>query len=111
MADLTNDNQMWEVKKGEIKTIEIGSGITSIGANAFENCSSLCEMKLPESLLLLSEYVFYNCEALERVTIPDGITAIQESVFEGCETVVLVVGPGSPGEAYAIGNELLYETR
>ncbi len=46
---------------------EEGSVCVSIGSYAFQNCLSLTEITLPESLKTLEEYAFYNTKALTKI--------------------------------------------
>ncbi len=58
----------WAALSAEIKTVVIGSGITRIGARAFQDCSRLTSVTLPESgLSEIGECAFYYCGSLERL--------------------------------------------
>ena len=67
-----------------IKTLIIDEGVTSIGDRAFQGCSNLSNVQLPNSLALINDSAFYGCSSLTSVTIPDGVKRIDNSAFEGC---------------------------
>ena len=45
--------------------------VTSIGGHAFENCSSLTSITIPNSIKSISEYAFYKCAKLSAVKVHD----------------------------------------
>ena len=57
-------SQMNEKKKHSttISTITTPEGVTSIGKECFNGCSSLTNVQLPSSLLSIGDYAFYSIE-------------------------------------------------
>ena len=76
-----------------VKEIRCGSHVTSIGNSAFNNCSSLASVLIPESVTSISGYAFYNCYSLASVTIPDGETSIGSNAFNSCYSLASVTIP------------------
>ena len=74
-------------------SVTIPDSVTSIGAWAFENCSSLTNVTLPGSLASLPDGVFENCTSLTTVTIPSTVTNIGEYVFFGCSLLASITVP------------------
>ena len=70
-----------------IQKIEIGTGITSIGTYAFNNCYSLSSITIPDSVISIGTQAFYSCSALSSVTIPDGVTTIRDAAFYNCSSL------------------------
>ena len=46
------------------------SKVKCIKTNAFENCTSLKEIVIPDSVTIIEKYVFKGCSALESITLP-----------------------------------------
>lgn len=71
----------------------IPSGCVVVGGSAFQQCSSLKWMQLPNSLIDLSgKYTFYLCTALKYVTLEQGFNAkrlnLSASTLYSAETIV-----------------------
>lgn len=57
----------WEEIRDEIRRVRICTGLESVGDCAFQNCTSLEELELPEMLVYLGVYSFRGCTALKDV--------------------------------------------
>ena len=78
-----------------LKKAIISNGIREIGKNAFENCNSLEEVQLPDSLLTIGECAFACCNTLKKIIIPKNVKKIGESAFQGCPSLEEVQLPDS----------------
>ena len=69
-----------------ITSIEIPGSVLSIGASAFEACSSLAgNLVLPEGLQTIGERAFYQCKALTgSLHIPNSVTSLGAYAFYRC---------------------------
>lgn len=67
-----------------LTSINLPENITSIGANAFYNCSNLTGVTLPKNLTTISEGMFYGCANLANIALPDNITTIDQYAFCRC---------------------------
>ena len=76
-----------------LQKVEIGNGVTSIGANAFLNCSSLASVVIPNGVTSIGSYTFNYCYSLASVVIPNGVTSIGGNVFQNCSSLASVVIP------------------
>ena len=114
MYDYNGMNMPWIEEIENIKSIEIGEGITAIGEWAFANLSNAASVVIPSSVTTIGEGAFAVCgfssidipstvtsigsyafteSKLINVTIPGGVTVINKCVFQGCDLLESVVIP------------------
>ena len=69
--------------------------MTSIGEYAFNGCSSLTAITIPEisQLTSIGEYAFYSCSSLTAITIPENVTSIGSEAFYGCSSLTAITIP------------------
>lgn len=79
-----NTCEITDVKDKTVKEITIPNYVTSIGAQAFRNYSSLTSIVISESAIDIGDYAFCNCSSLTSVTIPNSVTNIGQYAFYGC---------------------------
>ena len=68
-----------------LTSISIPDGVIGIGMAAFSGCASLKNLKLPSKLENIHYMAFRNCTALENVHIPASVNYIYENPFIGCK--------------------------
>ena len=115
----------------ELTSITIGSGVTNIDRNAFDNCSGLTEIYynavdlntsysyfrdagtsgnsirviFGDTVKSIPASSFSGCTGLTSITIPDGVTHIGSSAFSGCTGLTsITIGSG----VTSIGNSAFY---
>ena len=70
-------------------------GVTKVGNNVFNDCTSLASVSIPESVTSIGETSFRGCSSLTSVTIPEGVTSIGSQAFLGCSALTSVTIPES----------------
>ena len=90
-----NNRAPWYRHRSLIETVVIQHGVTSIGNNAFYDCSSLTSVTIPSSVTSIGEEAFYACKSLTSVTIPDSVTSIGKRAFMWCSALPSVTIPNS----------------
>lgn len=73
----------------------IPNSVTTIGDNAFYNCSGLTAISIPNGVTSIGDNAFYGCTGLTAISIPNGVTSIGNSVFCGCIGLTAVNIPNS----------------
>ena len=83
-------NEAFEKCTG-LASIEIPNSVTSIGRSAFRDCTRLTSIEIPNSVTSIGEYAFYKCTGLTSVVIPNSVTSIGRYAFRGCTGLTSVV--------------------
>ena len=65
----------------EITNLTIPSGVTSIGAYAFHDCTGLTNVTIPSSVTSIGTEAFYGCTNLTNVNVPESVVSIDEEAF------------------------------
>ena len=65
--------------------------MTSIGFDAFGDCSSLTSINIPSSVTSIDGFAFEGCSSLTSINIPSSVTNIELSAFEGCSALKTIV--------------------
>ena len=71
------------------------TGLTSIGDDAFWNCSGLTSITLPNSVTNIGDGAFFWCSGLTSITIGNSVTSIGNNAFHDCSRLTSVTIPNS----------------
>ena len=85
----------WFSSRSDIKIVNIGDGVTSIGGEAFYYCTNLTSVTIPNSVTSIGEQAFSGCSSLTSVTIPNSVTSIGYRAFSDCSSLTSVTIPNS----------------
>jgi hypothetical protein len=78
-----------------LTSITIPSSVTSIGENAFNGCDGLTSITIPSSVSSIGDSVLYGCSGLTSITIPSSVTSFGSYAFAGCEGLTSITIPSS----------------
>ena len=78
-----------------LTSVEIPDSVTSIGDRAFYYCISLTSVEIPDSVTSIGSYAFEDCSSLESVVIGDSVTSIGSYAFYNCSSLTSVEIPDS----------------
>jgi hypothetical protein len=85
----------------------IPDSVTSIGYEAFEDCTNLTSITIPDSVTSIGESAFEDCTSLTSVTIGNGVKSIGNNAFSECRSLTsITIGNG----VTSIGNNAFYNT-
>lgn len=69
--------------------------LESIPSHAFDGCTSLTNIELPESITTIDDFAFYGCSSLIDIKIPTSLTRIGRWTFGGCISLKNIEFPAS----------------
>ena len=78
-----------------LTSITIPNSVTSIGNNAFESCRGLTSITIPDSVTNIGGGAFAGCHNLKSITIPNSVTSIGDSAFFNCMDLTKITIPDS----------------
>ncbi len=92
-GDLTIKNGVLMSYSGPGGDVTIPNGVTSIGNNAFSQCTSLTSVTIPDSVTSINNFAFKDCTGLTSVTLPDSVTSIGQGAFARCASLTGITLP------------------
>lgn len=93
---LSDDKNFYIVKVGSATAVakiiippyHEGKPVTSIGDEAFRDCTSLMSIEIPASVTFIDFRAFKNCTALISIEIPASVIYISDEAFQDCTSLV-----------------------
>lgn len=84
-----------------ITNIAIPDSVTSIDTGAFCNCSSITSITIPNSVTSIGTEAFYNT-GITSITIPDSVNSIGYGVFSSCLYLEKFEGKFASNDGYCL---------
>lgn len=74
---------------------DVEFSVTSIGDYAFNGCTGLTSVTIPNSVTSIGYAAFCECTSLNSIIIPNNITIINSETFADCSSLTSVIIPNS----------------
>lgn len=98
----------WYGFRSSIKSLTIGEGVTSVGANAFTGFVNLGEIIVGKDVKKIGDNSFAGCAKLSLINFVGEPGNISSSAFVGCNKRMTVIGENDLGKAFAQSNGFNY---
>jgi uncharacterized repeat protein (TIGR02543 family) len=108
--DLYSYSAPWSEYDSLIRSVIISYGVTNIRGWAFDDCSSLTSISIPDSVISIGNCAFSGCRNLPTISIPDSVTSIGDSIFFDCRSLT-EINVASGNTNYTSDGEVLLDIR
>ena len=78
-----------------LMSITIPDSVSSIGKHAFSGCESLMNITIPDSVISINRRAFNYCITLKSISIPHSVTSIDDDTFNNCRSLTSIIIPDS----------------
>ena len=96
-------NHLIEAKDSLSGEYTVKSGTKTIADDAFDDCTCLTSITIPDSVIRIGEDAFQYCRGLTSIIIPDSVTSIGSDAFYYCTGLKSIAIPDSvTGRLYAV---------
>ena len=105
--------QQWQMNNTYLTKLEIPNSVTSIGKEAFKDCTSLREVTFEQNSLCkyIYTYAFNNCNTnLKKIEFPDSLETISDNCLWATNVEYIGFGSGIKTIGKTITNSTLLKT-
>lgn len=83
----------WNNYREEIKRVVINEGVASIGDYAFEDCTNLVDVNMPNSISSIGFRAFCDCKSMETLKLPESGCELDAMFVARCDSLDNLVLP------------------
>ena len=85
MTDWNSSSDVpWSDRAGDIISITLDPGVSSIGNYAFYGCENTKIITIPDGVIKIGDHAFTNATGIERLNIPKSLKIVGEYAYSGC---------------------------
>lgn len=77
----------------KLTEITIPNGVSNIGDSTFSNCKGMINVIIPDSVISIGDSAFKNCSSVTDIAIPESVTHIGGAAFSGCSSLTGITIP------------------
>ena len=88
-----------------LESIVIPESVLSIGRGAFRGCKGMTSVKISNSVQYIADYAFYQCSFMNSLVIGNSVKTIGNNAFYGCSALTSVE---IPNYVESIGESAFY---
>lgn len=94
----------------KLQTVNLPDSVTSIGHQAFAECTTLKNIYIPSGITYIGTQAFFCCKGLKSVKLADKVTEMGDNVFAYCDNLKeVVISENNP--AFEIRNNAVIDKR
>jgi len=89
ISSLTLTDNVSSIEEGafyncKIKIIKLPKRLKHLGYRAFQGCTNLVSLSIPQGVSTIESCTFENCKSLSKIDIPEGVNFIDSYSFDNC---------------------------
>jgi hypothetical protein len=73
-----------------LKSVKASAGLSTLTQQAFQDCTALVDVTIPNGVQSIGTFVFNRCSSLVSVEIPASVTEIGTNCFAGATALTTI---------------------
>ena len=100
-ADFSNSPDLYQLRTyafqgcSNLTNVTLPNAVQYFDNNVFYGCQNLSLSSLPSGTLIIGPGVFYNCQSISLSSLPNGVQRIFNNAFYGCSRISIELLPSS----------------